>query len=267
MLDVDALLLVTAPQSLAVISRRQASWTTAVNFFPPTPSLLSPFDISRFAVWLTDGAFAGQPAIFFQATPDDWYLPAKGGSAVLGLGDGQPARQLAVEYLAPFEGLDQLTLVPECPGLAVGIGRFDSIAGSVPRLPQSVMFSADGWRTNELAASPDLRTLAAIPSRLGTLLVAIGREDGREVLVLGTWASCDALTWRSQVDVPIGFQNGGPIGGSARTEITFSLTPLRAQGEDLARFMAYNGDDVALFVVSDDGSWRMTVEIVRPQSL
>ena len=263
---VEGMLMASGPTSLTVLTQAAHTWALTDDNVLPDGEFLGPFEVSRTAVWIGYPGPDVNPHVFYQRAAASKQIPLLGGiESGLAWGPATTYPQLDVEYLAPFDGLDQLLVIPGCPNTAVAVGYFSFPAGDTPRRLQLVEFGSDGWRSHEIDNTVDLSTMAIVPSEYGPLLAVLGARNGQSLGLVGAFDTCRSLSWRGSVVLPADFGKISNADSTLRREMTNSILPMGARG-DVARFLTYDGRTVLVFSLVDTNlDWSLDLATFTPE--
>ena len=263
---VSGMLMSCGPQSLTILAQVGGSWAATDDQVLPDGMTLGPLAVSKAAVWMGYPGPDLNPYVFYQQEGASKRIPLLGGAGSgLSWGTGNNYPQLEVEYLVPFDGLDQLLVVPGCPNVAVAVGYFGFPAGNPPRRLQLVEFGSDGWRSHEIDSTVDILAMAIIQSQYGPLLSVLGAKDGQPLALVASFDACDSLTWRASISLPGDFGKIADPNSTFRRKATNSILPMAAKG-DIARFLTYDGRMVLLFsLVGTDLDWSIDLATFIPE--
>jgi hypothetical protein len=262
---VSGLLMSSGPTNLTILAQAAGIWAPTGDSVLPDGMPLGPFDVSRAAVWIGYPGPNFNPRVFYQRLAAPTQIPLLGeiGSG-LSWGAATAYPQLDVEYLAPFDGLDQLLVVPGCPNVAVAVGYFSFPAGQTPRWLQLVTFGSDGWTSHEVDNTVDISTMAIVQSQYGPLLAVLGRQNGQPLGLVAAFDACGGLSWRASIPLPSDFGKISDPNSTIRHTMTNSILPMGARG-DIARFLTYDGRTVLMFsLVGTDLDWSIDLAIFTP---
>jgi hypothetical protein len=166
-------------------------------------------DASDVAVFMQD-PIAANDAILFQEGNGAAALVAiveQPTTMATTLASSVPFGQERLQYLQPFQDLDQLKIVtdPTCGQFGLGFGAFAPSVGTVPRRLQLIRFDQTGYSTAELRKD-DGRSLAVTTGEDGAPLVAIVAADATSsarVLSMCSVNACSTLTCATATDFPL----------------------------------------------------------------
>ena len=263
---VSGLLMSSGPTNLTFLAQAASTWTATSDNVLPDGMPLGPFDVSRAAVWIGYPGPDLNPRVFYQELAAPMQIPLLGeiGSG-LSWGTATNYPQLDVEYLASFDGLDQLLVVPGCPNLAVAVGYFSFPAGPTPRRLQLIRFGSDGWTSHEIDNTFDISTMAMVQSQYGPLLAVLGKQNGQPLGLVAAFDACGGLSWRASIPLPGDFGKISDPDSTLRRTLTNSILPMGARG-DIARFLTYDGRTVLVFsLVGTDLDWSIDLATFIPK--